>query len=106
MRFLVVTKSRESFPPDVAPMLLQAMRAWVEENRTAGRIEDVWGFAGIPGGGGIFNVESLEELDGVMAAFPFGNFSDVEVYGLVDIDGALDGFEATINRMMEAMGGG
>ena len=106
MRFLVVTKAREAFPPEMAPMMMQAMRAWVDEHRAAGRMEQVWGFAGMPGGGGIIDVESLEELDGVMAGFPFGGFSEVQVHGLVDIDGALDRFEEVMQNMMEATGGG
>lgn len=81
-------------------MMMQAMRAWVDEHRSAGRLETVFGFAGVPGGGAIASVDSLEELDGMMAGFPFGGFSDIDVYGLVDIDGALDRFDEAMQKMM------
>ena len=41
-------------------------------------------------GGGILNVESLEELDAIMAAFPLGPFSNVTVYGLADLEPTLN----------------
>ena len=49
-------------------------------------MDDVWGFAGILGGGGVFNVESLEELDSIMVEFPFAPFTDTEIIPLVDIE--------------------
>ena len=67
--------------------LIDAMGAW--RSKYAGKLEQVWGFAGIEGGGGIANVDSLEELDALMVEFPFRVFSDIEVIPLVDLDGHL-----------------
>jgi len=103
MRFLVSTSSRQAPPPEMAPMMMMAMRAWLAEHRASGAMEEVWGFAGVPGGGGIFNVESLDELDAAMATFPFAQYSNIEVHGLVDIDAALDRAEAHMIRVMEAI---
>ena len=52
-------------------------------------MDDVWGFAGISGGGGVFNVESLEGLDSIMLEFPFVPFTDTEIIPLVDIEPQL-----------------
>ena len=87
MRFLVVTISKHPTPPEVASALIDAMRPW--QDKYAEQFEQAWGFAGIQGGGGIVNVDSLEELDALMAEFPFQPFSNVEIYPLVDLDGAL-----------------
>ncbi len=89
MRFLIVSKSKIPFPPEAAVPLFDAMLAWIETNTKSGKLEQVWGFAGISGGGGILDVESLEELDSIMVTMPFGPFSKVKVFGLTDIKQAL-----------------
>ncbi len=99
MKFLVVTKAKMSPPPEMALGLLNAVDAWAEKYKSNGKLEQIWGFAGLQGGGGIGNVGSLEELNEVMAEFPWAPFSDTEIYGLVD-------FETTQKhqrRAMEAM---
>ena len=100
MRYLVVTKSKIPFPPQMAPMLFDAMIAWVDSNVQSGKMEQVWSFAGIQGGGGILNVDSLEELDSIMIRSPFSPFSDTEVYGLVDVKDALNRGKQVIAQMM------
>jgi muconolactone delta-isomerase len=104
MRFLIVTTGREAGPPEMAMPLLQAMRAWLAEHRASGKLVDVWSFAGSIGGGGIVEVESHEELDAIMAGFPYGQTSHVDVYPLADLDASLDNLEASIVQMMQAVG--
>jgi muconolactone delta-isomerase len=78
------------------------MTAWLAENSASGAIEQAWGFAGLGGGGGIVNVDSLEELDALMTSFPYGQVSEVEVYGLTDLGARMERFRA----FFEAMEGG
>lgn len=104
MRFLIVTNSREAMPAEMVMPAMQGMQAWVAENRASGKLEQVWSFAGKSGGGGIANVETHEELDALMAAFPFGQTSDVEVYALADLDVALESNIQAFTAMMEAAG--
>ncbi len=99
MRFLIVTKSKFPFPPGMAAPLFDAMASWVDTYTKSGKMEQVWGFAGLPGGGGILNVDSFEELDSIMTNMPFGPFSEIEVYGLADVRQAL----ATGKRAAEMM---
>jgi muconolactone delta-isomerase len=87
MKFLVITKSKHLAPPEVAVGLIDAMGPW--QSKYAGKFEQIWGFAGIQGGGGIVNVGSLEELDAIMTEFPFLVFSKIEIIPLVDLDGYL-----------------
>jgi len=100
MRFLVITKPKHLVPPEVTIRLLDAMGPW--RSKYAGKIEHAWGFAGIAGGVGIANVDSVEELDAVMAEFPMGGISDIEIIPLVDLDGALQ----RARKAMEAMAAG
>ena len=89
MKFLVVTKSRMPFPPDMAIGLVEATEGWARKYTENGKMQQVWSFAGIQGGVGILNVSSLEELDDIMTKFPFGPFSDIDIYGLVELNAGL-----------------
>jgi muconolactone delta-isomerase len=79
--------------------LIDAMGAWVEQNTKSGKIEQTWSFAGIAGGGGILSVDSLEELDAVMQGFPFGQFSEIEIYPLADLTASLQQQKAIVQAM-------
>ena len=97
MRFLITTKPKHVIPPEVAVGLVDAMGPWRE--RHSGKIEQIWGFAGTRGGGGIGNVSSLEELDAVMADFPLGAFSDIEIIPLVDLEESLQRMRQALEAM-------
>ena len=102
MRCLVVTKQTIPMPPETVLGLFAAMKAWSARYIASGKLEQVWSFAGLNGGGGIFNVGSLEELDQIMAEFPLGPFSDRKIYGLVDLDTSLDTASKAFETMMGA----
>ncbi len=106
MRFLVTTINRSPMPPEAVPMLVQAMKDWAARHTASGAFEQIWSFAGLQGGGGIANVDSLEQLDSVMAEFPFGPFSEIHVYGLADLNQAMDNLERLLQMRAEAMAGG
>ena len=99
MRFLVVTKSKHPTPPEAVVPLFEALQQWVQRHTQNKKIEQVWNFAGIPGGGGILNVNSLEELDSIMVEFPLGPFSDIEIYGLGDVNVGIQGVIAAAKAM-------
>lgn len=82
--------------------LFAAMKAWSARHIASGKIEQVWSFAGVSGGGGIFNVDSPEELDEIMAEFPLGPFSDTKIHGLVDLSKSLDSAAKAVEAMMAA----
>jgi muconolactone delta-isomerase len=104
MRFLVVTLPRETIPPEMALGLFEALSGWAKDLQSKGKIEQTWGFAGIQGGGGILNVESLEELDAIMTSFPLAAFSTIDVYGLVDLEPSLERGREAIRSMMRPGG--
>ncbi len=99
MRFLVSSKTKQPPPPEMAMGLMDAMEGWVRKHTASGKIEQVWAFAGIQGGGGILKVNSLEEVDAIMTEFPFGPFSDVEVQGLVDLETSLNNNKQAMQAM-------
>lgn len=102
MKFLVISKPTYPVPLEIAVDLNKAMMAWIDEHTKSGKIEASWAFSGLSGGGGIFNVDSLDELDTVMMGFPFAPFSEMEIFGLSDLAGRLERWQA----MYEAMAAG
>ena len=102
MKFLVITKSKHPVPPEMGLTLVDAMGAWSDQLTESGKAEAMWSIAGRAGGGGILNVDSLEELDAIMIQFPFGPFFDIEVFPLVDLHESLQ----RLKQAMQMMGGG
>ena len=98
MRFLVVAKQNTLPPPEMVVAMIDAIGPWQQE--WAKQQEQIWGSAGQPGGGGILNVDSWEELDAVMTEFPFAPFSDIQITAIVDLPAALERGKAMILSMM------
>lgn len=86
----------------MAQALVEGMKQWTAAHRSSGKMEQIWSFAGTAGGGGILNVTSHEELDAIMTGFPFGPFSQIDVYPLADLDAALENLSQAIGQMMAA----
>ncbi|MSQ11929.1 MAG: hypothetical protein EXR48_04465 [Dehalococcoidia bacterium] len=78
------------------------MQAWIARYRAQKKMEHVWSFAGLPGGAGLLNVNSLEELDAILSEFPFGPFSDIKIYPITELDGSL---QRVKQAMQQASGG-
>ena len=86
-------------PPEMGPALVDATIAWGKKYTGNGKLEQLWATAGVQGGGGIANVDSADELDAIMAEFPLGPFTAMEVYPLVDMVGSME----QLKRVMKAM---
>jgi muconolactone delta-isomerase len=63
----------------------------------------MWSFAGTQGGGATINVDSHEELDAIMTEYPFGPFSEIEVYPVADLHASLQSTKQVALARMEAM---
>ncbi len=83
MRFLIISKNKYMTPPELMPSLVDATLAWTRKYEK--QIEEIWAFAGQQAGGGIAEVESPEELNTIIGEFPLCQFSEMEVYPLVDL---------------------
>ncbi len=104
MKFLIISSPKHPFPPEAVSGLMDAMVAWVNKYTESGKFEATWTLAGQAGGGAIVNVDSLEELDGIMIEFPFGPFAEVEVHAIVDIIESLQRAKQAAEAMAQAMG--
>ncbi len=83
MKFLIISKNKYMTPPEVVPSLTDATLEWARKYEK--QIEQLWAFAGQQAGGGIADVESLEELNTIIGEFPLCSFSEMEVYPLIDL---------------------
>jgi muconolactone delta-isomerase len=61
------------------------MMAWVDKYQRQDKLEVVWSIAGRQAGGGILNVNSLDELDEIMQQNPLAPFSEVRVEPITDL---------------------
>ncbi|MHB1133361.1 MAG: muconolactone Delta-isomerase family protein [Chloroflexota bacterium] len=104
MKFLVVTKQNTSPPPEMVVPLIESTMDWTNKYSSSGKMQESWAFAGVTGGGGIVNVESLDELDAIMSEFPFAPFSSIEVFPLVDLARSLERGKQVAQAMMASMG--
>ena len=104
MKFLVITKGNKHLvPPEALLARTDALTAWVTRYTEMGKIDAAWSFAGVAGGGAIFNVDSLEELDAIMVEFPFGPFSEVDIRPLVDLNESNERLKQAFTAMVQAM---
>lgn len=101
MKFLINTRQRFPIPPEASPGIFDASIAWLDKYKGSGKVKEAWKFSGVAGGGGIAEAQSLEELDAIMAEFPLGAFSEIEVLPLVDVK---EGWELA-KQVTEAMKG-
>lgn len=53
MRFLVIVNQKYMVPPEVQLGLFDGSIAWLRKYSASKKIEQSWGFAGMPGGAGV-----------------------------------------------------
>ncbi len=102
MRFLITGKNKFQMPPEMAPALVDGTIAWAKKYTGSGKLEQLWGLAGMSEGGGIANVNSADELDAIMTEFPLGPFTEIETHPLVDLVGSME----RLKQAMQAMAPG
>jgi muconolactone delta-isomerase len=103
VRFLIVNEGNAYPPLEMGPAILDGLEAWANRHTASGKMEQVWGFAGTRGGGGILNVESLEELDEIISQSPVAPFSETKVYPLLDIHEVIAHGKQAMEAMMSGM---
>jgi len=98
MKFLVITVMKWPAPPEILPALYQASQQWVAESKKSGKLDALYSIAGQPGGVGIVNVDSLEELNDRIQSYPLTPFSEVQTLPLSDIDQAMSTWGEQLKR--------
>jgi hypothetical protein len=99
MRFMVVIHPQFPVPPEAIPALVTGFVAWWDRYRD--RWEAAGFFAGGNGGGGICTVDDAAALQLMMLAWPFAPFSQITSHALVDMDTALEQWQAVAAQMAQ-----
>ncbi len=100
MRFLVTSMQSDPAPPEMAIAMFEGLLQWVSALKETGKLEQSWSFAGLKGGGTILNVDSLEELDSIMGGFPLSPVTEIQVYGLADLENGVNGVLSALREVV------
>jgi muconolactone delta-isomerase len=86
------------------PKLFDATSEWIKQWEASGKMEESFAYAGRPGGGGILDVETMDELDEIMTGFPLGPFNEITVIPMAEIHASLQRSKAMVSQMAEMPG--
>ena len=75
-----------TLPPTMARQLLEAGVVWIDQQKKAGTLLEMYGMAGWRGVMAIWEADSAEAIVRIVNLNPMGAFLDHEVYLLADID--------------------
>ena len=99
MRVAVIYRPRQAAPPEMIPMMMAGMGAWLE--KYGSRFSTLEFFVG-GGGFGVIDVDDSAELARIAAEHPFTPFAEVEFRPVVEPARAMD----TLREVFAAMGPG
>ena len=92
MKFLVIVSTKDTFsmvPSAISRQLLEASVAWVNQQKKAGKLLEIYS---TPGWGRIVAISehpSAEDVAQTLATVPMGGFLNFEVYPLADFNQAM-----------------
>ncbi len=85
MKFLVIWSFiKMQITPDLVKIVFD-LRDYARKLKEQDKLEVNYHIVGKHGGMWIFNVESNEELENIIAAMPVYNFADYEIYPLTEM---------------------
>ncbi len=100
MKFMLIGRGgKHPMPPEIAAGVFEATIQWHKNLMDSGKGEVSWGVAGQPIGLDVVNVDSLEELDEIVNAFPLAPFGDMEVLPLIDMAESLERTKQAVQAM-------
>jgi muconolactone delta-isomerase len=107
MRFLVIQKPKDEVvgttpPGEMIEHVLRHMEYFRELKEKGIVIED-GAFAGVRGGFGIFEVESLEELNSILNHAPAMPYMHTEIYPLVSRDTRVKQLEEQLRKLRQKL---
>jgi muconolactone delta-isomerase len=77
--------------------------AWAKRYQKEGKIEAVWSKASAQGGGGIANVDSLEELDAIMVEWPLAGLFKAHIVPITDLKASAERSKRVLQARLNAL---
>lgn len=99
MKFLTIIIQKQPPPPEMMPALVEGTIQWMAWAKGSGKFEAIYSVAGQPGGLGIADVSSLEELDDIIRGYPMTPYCDVQTLPLSDVDHSLNALREQVKKM-------
>jgi len=93
-----VKDTASTLPPAVSRQLLEATVAWVNQQKQAGTLLEIYVMAGWRRTIAIYEAESAEAVAQKVAENPFGAFLNHEVYPLADFDEVMKANIESVKR--------
>lgn len=91
MKFLTISTNKEAMsalPPAMVRQLLEASTAWVNQQKQAGVIKEIYWIPGL-GTAVICEHESTEHLVQTLTTLPLGPFMNLDVHPLADFNESM-----------------
>ena len=92
MKFLTITSTKDTFsmlPPAISRQLMEASVAWVNEQKQAGKLLEIYSIPGWWRTVAISEHPSAEDVAQTLAGAPMGGFLNFEVYPLSDFNQSI-----------------
>ena len=92
MKFLIMCTVKDTMsmlPPAISRQLLEASVAWVNQQRQAGKVLEIYSTSGWGRTVGICEHPSAEDVAQTLAGAPMGGFLNFEVYPLADFNQSM-----------------
>ena len=108
MKFLTITSLKDTIstlPPAASRQLLEASIAWVNEQKRAGIILEIYAIPGWERTAVICQHESAEHIARTLSGMPLGPFMNFEVYPLADFNEYMKGHIEFAKRMEQMFPG-
>jgi len=102
MKFLVLARNKDSYymlPPERRIEIMQAVIAYMEKYRKAGKCKEVYEAADLKGGVSIWEVESSAEAARLMLENPLLAFTDLDIHPLIEFDVAMKAVTAYVKQL-------
>ena len=92
MKFLIISSLKDTvstLPPAISRQLMEASVAWVNQQKQAGKVLEIYSLAGWGRTAAICEHPSAEDVAQTLAGVPMGGFMDFEVYPLADFNESM-----------------
>jgi muconolactone delta-isomerase len=101
MKFLTISTFKDSMstlPPAMTRPIVEAMRAWMNQQKQAGKILEAYVIPAWKRGVVISEFDSAEEITQFLPQMPGFGFMDFELYPLADFDEGVKHFIEALKR--------
>lgn len=102
MRALLISRPKHPVAREDFPAFIEAFAAWRERYRPL--MESFLFFASGAGGGGVVNAPDEATLARMMAEYPFGPYSDTDIYPVIDGDAGIAMWREVLRQMGDQRG--